>query len=93
MNIKVYLCDCGALKRLLAVHPSITTRDALSPVALEQDIGREAGGIREAGVQAVCIRDKCLIPLHRTRAVSAVMRRRGSREDAYHHVKGEQDLG
>lgn len=93
MNNKLYLSDSGALERLLAVQPSMTTWDALSPVAPQQHIGGEAGGIGEAEVQAECTRDKGLIPGHGARVVSAVMWRRGPCEDAHHHVKGEQDLG
>lgn len=71
----------------------MATWDALSPVAQQQDIGREAGGIREVEVQAQCAGEGGLIPGCRARALSAVIGRRGSRKDAHHHVEGEEDLG
>lgn len=89
-----YLGDGCALESLLAVHPSSATRDALRPVPGQQDVRGEAGGVREAGVRAqrTGTREGGLVPGHRAGAVPALMGRRGSGEDAHHHVEGEEDL-
>lgn len=92
-HLSAYLGDGCALESLLAVHPSVATWDALSPVTQQQDIRREAWGFREAEVQAQCHGEGGLIPGHWAGALSAVIGRRGSGEDAHHHVKGEEDLG
>lgn len=89
----LYLGDRGALERLLAVHPAVATRDALSPVVPPRDPGGEAGGVREAGALAGGDGEHGSTPGRRARVVAAVMRRRGPGEDAHHHVEGEQDLG
>lgn len=88
----LYLGDSGALESLFAVNPSVATRDVLSSVALEQGLSGEAGGVREAEVQVDCTRDQGLIPDRWARALPALMGRRGSGEDAHHHVEGKQDL-
>lgn len=82
---EVYLCDGAALKHLTAVDPSAATRDALCPIARRQRVRGEAGGVREAEVEG-------LIPGSCAEAVPALVWRRGSGEDAHHHVEGEQDL-
>lgn len=75
---ELYLCDCRAPESLAAVHPSLAARRALGPVVpLREDGGGHAGGPGQAEVEAL----------------PAVMGRRGSGEDARHHVEGEQDLG
>lgn len=68
------------------------TRDALGPVAEQRGIGRGAGRILEAEVQAHGTGDGRVIPGRRAGAISAVMGRRGSGEDAHHHVESEEDL-
>ncbi len=91
--ITLYLGDCCTLESFLAVNPSALTRDALRPVALQPDIGGEAGGIRQAEVQAECTGRGGLISAFRARALPAVMGRCGPCEDAHHLVEGEEDLG
>lgn len=90
MVMFLYLGDGGALKSLPAVDPSVTARHALSAVAQQHDILREAGGVGEAEVQGGWIQG--LIPRCWTRALAALMGRRGSGEDAHQHVEGEEDL-
>jgi len=92
MIIQLYLGDSGALKYLLAVDPSVATRDALRPVALQQHIRGEAGGVREAGVQGDGSEDNGLIPDSCAGVLPALMGRHGSGKDAHHHVEGEEDL-
>lgn len=64
------------------------TRDALGPVAEQWSIRRGAGRVLEAEVQAGSTGDGRVI----AEAISAVMGRRGSGEDAHHHVESEENL-
>lgn len=68
------------------------TRDALGPVAEQRGIRRETGRVLEAEVQADGTGDGRVIPGRRAGAISAVIGRRGSGEDAHHHVESEEDL-
>lgn len=85
--ILLYLCDSGAVENLPAVDPSVDARDALRPVAMQLCVRGEAGGVREAEVHG-----DSLIPVTRVGVFPAPVWRRGSGEDAHHHVEGEEDL-
>lgn len=71
----------------------MVTWQELSPVAKQQVVIREAGGMGKAEVEVRCSEEGRLIPGHPVRALSAAMRRRGSGKDARHHVESEEDLG
>lgn len=75
------LCDRGALEGLRAVLPPMGTGHALSAVAEQRRVARETARILESQVQ-----DRT------TGTISALMGRRGSGENAHHHVESEEDL-
>lgn len=87
-----YLGDCCTLEGLPAVRPSSATWAALSPVIRQQDIRGQAWGFREAEVQAQRRGEEGQILGRWAGALSAAVGRRGSGEDAHHHVEGEEDL-